>query len=93
MVTAGEDTEVDKSIIDRLSEPLMHLVRNAVDHGLESSEERRNAGKSKREPLLWKRRIRQLRGYYGRDDGRGLNREKILEKAKKTVCCIRIPIP
>jgi two-component system chemotaxis sensor kinase CheA len=84
LVTAGEDTEVDKSIIDRLSEPLMHLVRNAVDHGLESSEERRNAGKSETGTVTLEAKNS---GNYVvitvRDDGRGLNREKILEKAKK----------
>ena len=41
----GEETEVDKNIIEHISDPLMHLVRNAVDHGIESAEERRNQGK------------------------------------------------
>jgi two-component system, chemotaxis family, sensor kinase CheA len=45
LVTRGEATESDKTIIDRLFEPLLHLVRNALDHGIESSEERRAAGK------------------------------------------------
>ena len=43
----GEDTEVDKNIIEHISDPLMHLVRNAIDHGLECPEERLEKGKPK----------------------------------------------
>lgn len=46
LVTRGENTEADKTIVDRLFEPLVHLVRNAVDHGIETTEQRRAAGKS-----------------------------------------------
>jgi two-component system chemotaxis sensor kinase CheA len=80
--TSGEDTEVDKTIAEALSDPLLHMVRNSVDHGIESPQERIAAGK---DPLA---RIR-LKAYHQAgqivieigDDGRGLNREKILAKA------------
>jgi two-component system, chemotaxis family, sensor kinase CheA len=46
LVTTGEDTELDKTVIERLSDPLVHLLRNSIDHGIESPQERRAAGKS-----------------------------------------------
>lgn len=82
--TSGEETELDKALVDRIGDPLVHLVRNAVDHGLEKSiEERRKAGKGP------KGRI-ELRAFHRggsiyvevEDDGRGLNREAILAKAR-----------
>jgi len=80
----GEDTEVDKNIIERISDPLIHLVRNCVDHGIESGEEREQLGKPRQGTITLEARNE------GRDvlvivsdDGRGLNREKILEKARK----------
>ena len=48
LVTRGETTESDKAVVDRLFEPLLHLVRNALDHGIEAAEERRAAGKGRR---------------------------------------------
>ena len=82
-VTVGEDTEVDKNIVDHLSDPLMHLIRNAMDHGVEDEQERRDAGKSPRA------RITLTAHNTGgdikisvSDDGRGLDRERILKKAK-----------
>ena len=78
----GEDTEIDKKIIDRIGEPLVHLIRNAVDHGIESVEERKTLGK------VIPARIRL--GAYQEgdhicvevtDDGRGMDRDAILEKA------------
>jgi two-component system, chemotaxis family, sensor kinase CheA len=82
--TSGEDTELDKSIAEELSDPLLHMVRNAVDHGIEPPEERRKAGK---EPTA---RLR-LAAYHQAgtivvevaDDGRGLDRAKILKKARE----------
>ena len=82
--TSGEDTELDKSIAEELSDPLMHMVRNAVDHGIEEPEERQAAGK---EPTA---RLR-LAAYHQAgmivvevsDDGRGLDRVKILRKAQE----------
>ena len=78
----GEDTEFDKEIVDRLFEPLMHLLRNAVDHGLESKEERlRNKKSSQCEIIL---NVEQSNGEVKiqvKDDGRGLNAQRIREKA------------
>ncbi len=82
LVLVGEETEVDKNIIDNLSDPLMHLIRNAMDHGLETAQEREDAGKS---PIG--RITLEARNTGGdvliivSDDGRGLNRQKIIEKA------------
>ena len=84
-VTAGEDTELDKSVVDRVGDPLVHLVRNAVDHGLEASpEERRNCGKPEAGRV-------ELRAFNKggniyievEDDGRGLDHEAILAKARE----------
>ncbi|MCL1829564.1 MAG: chemotaxis protein CheA [Oscillospiraceae bacterium] len=78
----GEETEVDKNIIDSLSDPLMHLIRNAVDHGIETPEERREKGKNPAGTL-----ILEARNTGGdviiivSDDGRGLDRNAIIKKA------------
>ena len=45
MITSGEDTEVDKTIAEALADPLMHMVRNSIDHGIETTEERAVTGK------------------------------------------------
>jgi two-component system chemotaxis sensor kinase CheA len=78
----GEDTEVDKTVIEKIGDPLVHLVRNSLDHGIEMPAERSAAGK----PETGK--IQLIASHKGgnivieiRDDGRGLNRDKILEKA------------
>ena len=79
---SGEDTELDKSVVERIGDPLMHLVRNAIDHGLETEEERALTGKSMVGRI-------GLHAYHDSghivievsDDGRGLNRDKILRKA------------
>src|SRR5262249_40284164 len=80
--TVGEDTELDKTIAEELSDPLMHMIRNAIDHGIEPPEVRVAAGKN---PTA---RIRLAAYYKGgqivveiSDDGRGLDSEKILKKA------------
>ncbi|GFN30455.1 chemotaxis protein CheA [Paenibacillus xylaniclasticus] len=79
----GEETEVDKNIIEHISDPLMHLVRNAVDHGLESVEERTESGKSETGTLsLEALNVGGEVLIVVRDDGRGLNKRKILDKAK-----------
>jgi two-component system chemotaxis sensor kinase CheA len=81
-VTEGEDTELDKNIIDALNDPLLHLVRNALDHGIETAEERIRAGKNPVGRLTLKAYQSGNSIYVEiRDDGRGLNRQKILEKA------------
>ncbi len=82
MVMQGEDTDLDKSILDALAEPLAHLVRNAVDHGLETPEERTRVGKPAQGAVT-------LNAYHQgnhivievTDDGRGLDPDKILAKA------------
>src|SRR5260370_38008996 len=48
LVLRGEDTELDKMMIEELTDPLRHIIRNALDHGIESADERRKAGKSER---------------------------------------------
>jgi two-component system chemotaxis sensor kinase CheA len=78
----GEDTEVDKSVIEKIGDPLVHLVRNSLDHGIEMPKERVQAGK----PETGKVRLEAMhRGgnimIEIRDDGRGLDRERILDKA------------
>ena len=78
----GADTELDKAMVERIGDPLMHLVRNAMDHGLESPAERVAAGKPEQGTL-------RLRAFHDSgsvvvevsDDGRGLNRERIVGKA------------
>lgn len=82
LVFQGEDTELDKNIIDALTDPLLHLIRNSMDHGIELPEEREKKGKSPTATLT-------LNSYQSgnnifieiKDDGRGLDREKILSKA------------
>lgn len=78
---SGEDTELDKNVIQAISDPLVHMVRNAVDHGIESPEDRRAAGKPETGTV-------QLNAFHQgdsivieiRDDGRGLDREKLVAK-------------
>ena len=80
----GEDTELDKNIVEHISAPLMHLVRNSVDHGIETAEERISAGKAKKGKIILSARTEDRRVWICvEDDGKGLNRNKILEKAKR----------
>ena len=85
LVILGEETEVDKNIIDNLSDPLMHIVRNAMDHGLEdTAEARTSAGKSTTGCITLEARNSGSDVLIScSDDGRGLNRDKILAKASK----------
>ena len=83
LVLIGEDTEIDKTIVDGISDPIMHLVRNAMDHGIESEDERIKLGKSR------KGMIRLSASNTGgeihitvEDDGKGFDYKKILAKAK-----------
>lgn len=77
----GEETEVDKTIIEQISDPLVHLIRNAVDHGIESPEERQASGKpeSGRVTIEAKHSAGEV-WITIEDDGSGLDREKILQK-------------
>lgn len=82
---SGEDTEIDRNVVDELYEPMVHMIRNAVDHGLELPDEREKASKERKGTIL-------LTAYHRggninieiRDDGRGLDRKGILEKAKSS---------
>ncbi|MDB5638101.1 MAG: CheA signal transduction histidine kinase [Bradyrhizobium sp.] len=83
-VTSGEDTELDKTMIERLADPLVHLIRNAIDHGIESSESRTAAGKADIG------RIEITATHAGaqvlvtvRDNGAGLNTARIRAKAEE----------
>lgn len=82
METLGEETEIDKKVIDRIGDPLVHLVRNAIDHGIETVEERRAAGKN---PIGTVRLGAFQEGDHICiqifDDGRGLDRNRIVAKA------------
>ena len=82
LVLEGETTEVDKTVIDRLGEPLTHMIRNAIDHGLETPDERRQAGKSDEGTVTLSAEHRGGRIVIElSDDGRGINRERVKEKA------------
>ena len=81
---SGADTELDKTVVEKIGDPLMHLLRNAMDHGIESAEARQAAGKPTKGHL-------SLNAYHDSgsivieiaDDGAGLNRERILQKAQE----------
>jgi len=80
---SGEETEVDKTVLEQLADPLVHLIRNAVDHGLESPEERRAAKKTETGHVFLSASHRAGQILIEvRDDGRGLDPEKLLTKAK-----------
>jgi two-component system chemotaxis sensor kinase CheA len=80
----GEDTEVDKIVIDEIGDPLVHLIRNAIDHGIETVEKRRDAGKNETGTI-------KLEAFHSgnhvviqiTDDGNGIHKGKVLEKAIK----------
>jgi len=83
-VTQGEATELDKGLVEKITDPLTHLVRNSCDHGIEMPEERLAAGKSENGTITLSA------AHQGgsivievRDDGRGMSREKILRKARE----------
>ena len=79
----GEDTEIDRNMVDELYEPMVHMIRNAVDNGIEMPDEREKAGKDPRGVI-------ELCAYHRggnivieiKDDGRGLHKKRILEKAR-----------
>jgi two-component system chemotaxis sensor kinase CheA len=81
-IPVGEDTEIDRNMVDLINDPLVHLVRNAVDHGIEPPEERERNGKPRAGTLV-------LKAYHSggsvvveiSDDGRGLDHDEIIQKA------------
>ncbi|TVR70180.1 MAG: chemotaxis protein CheA [Spirochaetaceae bacterium] len=82
LITEGGDTELDKTVIERLHDPLVHVIRNSVDHGLEPPQDRIAAGKSSNGTIaLRARHVGANVEIRVEDDGRGLNREKILLRA------------
>jgi len=80
----GEDTEIDRSMVDLINDPLVHLIRNAVDHGIDPPKDREKNGKPRTGTLVLK--ADHAGGNVGveiSDDGRGLDRDKILQKASE----------
>ena len=81
-VTYGDETELDRTVVDKIADPLVHMVRNSVDHGIENAEDREKAGKSSGGKV-------ELRAFHKagnviieiEDDGKGLNKEAIMKKA------------
>jgi two-component system chemotaxis sensor kinase CheA len=84
LVMVGEDTEVDKTIIDNIGDPIMHLVRNSMDHGIETKEERARTGKPPKGKIILSAQNTGGEILISvQDDGAGINRKAVLEKAKK----------
>ncbi len=82
LITEGENTEVDKTVIDKLAEPLTHMIRNAVDHGIETPEKRAANGKNTEGTVRLTAKHRSGRILIElADDGAGINREKVKQKA------------
>jgi two-component system chemotaxis sensor kinase CheA len=82
LITEGENTEVDKTVIDKLAEPLTHMIRNAVDHGIETPEKRSALGKNPEGTVRLTAKHRSGRILIElADDGAGINREKVRQKA------------
>ena len=82
LITEGDETEIDRNMVDMVADPLVHLIRNAIDHGIETPEERHRVGKSSES------RVYITAGHAEGsiiltvwDDGRGLSRQKIVDKA------------
>ena len=85
LVTEGETTEVDKSVIERLADPMIHLVRNSCDHGLETAEQRLAAGKPAAGTISLS--ARQQGGEVIitiKDDGRGIDKDRVRAKAESS---------
>ncbi|MGK5095153.1 chemotaxis protein CheA [Deltaproteobacteria bacterium TL4] len=80
---SGEDTEVDKTLVEHISEPLLHVIRNAVDHGIELPEVRKLANKPTTGTIhLEAKHVSNEVWIVVKDDGSGLNRDKIIKKAR-----------
>lgn len=82
LVIIGENTEVDKNIIEHISDPLMHLIRNAVDHGIETKEERIDAGKPEKGKIILEAKNEGGKVWISViDDGMGMKKEALVKKA------------
>ena len=91
LIIEGEDTEVDKSIVDSIGDPIMHIVRNSMDHGIEASREERvrEGKKPKGEIVLAARHTGSEVIITISDDGRGIDTARILEKARENGLLIK----
>ena len=80
--TYGDDTEIDRNMVDIISEPMVHMIRNAIDHGIESPDERRDSGKEET-ANIWLRASHEGGKVVIEieDDGRGIDKKKIFDKA------------
>ncbi|MFZ8934654.1 MAG: chemotaxis protein CheA [Bacteriovoracaceae bacterium] len=82
IVLKGDEVELDKTIVDKITDPIIHIIKNAIDHGIEDSELRVSNGKPREGTLIVKAIQKEsVAEIYIEDDGGGLNRERILEKA------------
>jgi two-component system chemotaxis sensor kinase CheA len=82
IVISGEETEMDKNVIDEISDPLVHIIRNSIDHGIETANEREQKGKTETGTVILSAKHEGNEIWITiEDDGRGLNREKIIDKA------------
>ncbi len=80
----GDTTEVDKNIIEHISDPLMHLVRNSMDHGIESNEERQASGKKEKAKVMLSAKTESGKVWISvADNGKGLDRSQIMAKARQ----------
>ncbi len=84
LVVLGEETEVDKNIIEKIADPLMHIIRNSIDHGIEDKDERINSGKNSQGIIrLEAKNSGSDVQIIIKDDGKGLNKKKLYDKAIK----------
>ncbi len=80
----GQETEVDKNVIEQIGDPLMHIIRNSIDHGIEGETERRKTGKKQQAKIVLEAKHSGGDVWITvKDDGQGINPEKILDKAEK----------
>ena len=94
LVIQGGNTEIDKSLIEKLVDPLTHLVRNSIDHGIESPEKRLEAGKSENGTVILSAEQKGSSIIIGIiDDGAGLNKARILEKATQNGLAVTPDMP
>ena len=84
LIMSGEETEIDRNMVDMLYDPLVHMIRNSIDHGIEPADRRREAEKEETGRIHL--RAFQKGGYIIieiEDDGQGLNRQRIIQKARE----------
>jgi two-component system, chemotaxis family, sensor kinase CheA len=85
LVVKGKDTELDRSVLEQIGDPLMHIMRNSIDHGIEAPEERERTGKSPAGKIqISASHVEDHILIVVEDDGRGIDPRKLLERARKT---------